>query len=150
LTKENAGQERHAMQTLMKPGRSPNPQDPELLRLNAFTEKVIGCAYQVSNTLGVGFLEKVYENALLYELKKAGLRVEQQCPLKVYYDGIEVGEYFADLLVESSVLVELKASREIDEVFMAQCINYLKATGLSVCLLINFGTSRIGIKRVVI
>ena len=117
--------------------------------LNPITEKIIGCAYTVSNTLGAGFLEKVYENALAHELRKAGLKVEQQRPIQVIYDGVAVGEYFADLIVEDCVLVELKASKALDEAHKLQCINYLKATGRRVCLLLNFGTSRVEIKRLV-
>jgi len=119
------------------------------MELNQVTEKIIGCAYQVGNSLGPGFLEKVYENALAHEIRKAGLRVAQQEPLLVIYDDVCVGEYFADLLVEDSVLVELKTVRAIDEIHMAQCLNYLKATGLKICLLINFAKPRVQIKRIV-
>ena len=112
------------------------------------TEKIIGCAYTVANTLGSGFLEKVYENALAHELRKAGLAVQQQAGIAVNYDGVIVGDYVADLLVGNEVLVELKAVKGIENVHFAQCMNYLKATGLQVCLLINFGTPRIEIKRV--
>ncbi len=101
------------------------------------------------NGLGAGFLEKVYENALAHELRKTGLRVEQQHGITVHYDGVVVGEYAADLLVEDAVLVELKAVKGLDAVHMAQCMNYLKATGHTLCLLINFGTSRVEVKRVV-
>ena len=114
----------------------------------AITEKIIGCAFAVANTLGSGFLEKVYENALAHELRKAGLSVQQQFSVDVYYDSVRVGDYVADLLVEHVVLVELKAVKALDNVHLAQCMNYLKATGLQVCLLINFGTPRIEIKRV--
>jgi GxxExxY protein len=120
----------------------------ELDHLNPITEKIIGCAYTVGSTLGVGFLEKVYENALAHELRKAGLKVGQQQPIRVRYDGLIVGEYVADLLVEDCVLVELKVVKNLDSVHMAQCINYLKATGLRLCLLINFGTRKVGIKRI--
>ncbi|MBE7474215.1 MAG: GxxExxY protein [Anaerolineae bacterium] len=119
------------------------------LELNKITERIIGCAYTVGNTLGNGFLEKVYENALAHELRKAGLQVVQQYGIQVHYDGIVVGEFAADLLVEGCVLVELKAVKAFDEIHMAQCLNYLKATGLSVCLLINFGQPKVQIKRVV-
>jgi GxxExxY protein len=119
----------------------------ELEDLNPTTEKVIGCAYTVSNTLGAGFLEKVYENALAHELHKCGLKVQQQKPIQVYYDEVIVGEYFADLVVENTVLIELKAVKALDESHQAQCINYLKASGLRVCLLLNFGKSRLEIKR---
>jgi GxxExxY protein len=115
--------------------------------LNRVTERIIGCAFKVGSTLGCGFLEKCYENALAHELRKAGLRVAQQVALKVWYDGIIVGEYTADLIVEGSVLVELKAIQSLDAVHSAQCINYLAATKLPLCLLINFG-KRVDIKRV--
>jgi len=117
--------------------------------LNKLTEKIIGCAYKVSNALGCGFLEKVYENALTIELRKAGLKVEQQAAIKVLYDGVVVGQYFADLLVEGCVVVELKAAKDVDEVHEAQCLNYLKATGLTVALLINFGSPKVKVKRFV-
>jgi GxxExxY protein len=95
------------------------------------------------------FLEKVYENALAHELRKKGLQVEQQRAIPVYYDKVVVGEYLADLLVEGSVLVELKAVKNIEDIHKAQCIHYLKATGLMMCLLINFGTPKVQIKRIV-
>lgn len=119
-------------------------------RLDRITEKIIGCAYAVSNELGCGFLEKIYENALVRELRKAGLEVAQQYPMQVVYDGVVVGDYAADLVVEEGVLVELKAVRALDEVHFAQCLNYLKATGLSICLLLNFGKPRVEIKRIVL
>ena len=103
----------------------------------------------MANKLGCGFLEKVYENALAHELRKRGLSMQQQFPVQVNYDGALVGEYVADLMVEGCVLVELKAVKEMDAVHAAQCMNYLKATGLKVCLLINFGKPRIEIKRYV-
>ena len=115
--------------------------------LNLLTEKIIGCAYRVSNGLGCGFLEKVYENALAHELRKSGLSVEQQKPIIVRYDGIVVGEYVADLVVEGRVLVELKACKSLDDIHGAQCLNYLVATGFPICLLINFGRPKVEIKR---
>ena len=117
--------------------------------INSVTEKVIGCVYRVSNTLGAGFLEKVYENALAIELEQSGLRVEQQLPVRVLYKGHVVGDFAADLLVEDRVIVELKAARTLDEVHAAQCVNYLRALNLKVCLLVNFGRSRAVIKRIV-
>jgi GxxExxY protein len=114
------------------------------------TEKIIGCAYTVSNTLGAGFLEKVYENALAHELRKASLHVAQQHPVQIWYDETLVGEYFADLLVEDCVVVELKAVKALDDAHWAQCLNYLKATGLRLCLLLNFGKPRVEIKRIVL
>lgn len=116
--------------------------------INKITEKIIGCAYTVSNTLGCGFLEKVYENALYHELKKNGFKVKSQVSMKVMYDKVVVGDYVADLVVEDKVLVELKTVKKLDEIQMAQCMNYLKATGLRVCLLLNFGKPKLEIKRI--
>jgi len=113
------------------------------------TEIIIGCAYAVANTLGHGFLEKVYENALAHELHKKGLRTEQQTAITVYYDRVVVGEYVADLLVEGNILIELKTIKQIDDVHKAQCLNYLKATGLGLCLLINFGVPKVQVKRII-
>ncbi len=118
-------------------------------RWNEITEKIIGCAFAVGNTLGCGFLEKVYENALTHELRKNGLRVEQQKRIVVRYDGVDVGNYDADLLVEGCVLVELKAVKAFDDVHLAQCLNYLKATGLRICLLVNFGLPAVKVRRLV-
>jgi GxxExxY protein len=115
-------------------------------RLNQITEKIIGCAFQVGKALGAGFLEKVNENALAHKLRKAGLHVEQQFPVAVLYDNVCVGEFFADLLVEGEILVELKTVRALDDSHFAQCINYLTATGLPICLLINFG-AKVEVKR---
>lgn len=118
-------------------------------QVNSLTEKIIGCAFKVGNGLGHGFLEKVYENALAHELKKAQLRVEQQKQIDVFYDGIRVGHFDADLLVEEGVLLELKTVKAFDDIHMAQCLNYLKATGLKICLLINFGQPKVEVKRIV-
>lgn len=118
------------------------------IRTNALSERIIGCAFHVLNTLGTGFLEKVYENALAHEMREAGLSVAQQKAVTVYYDGIAVGDYVADLVVEGTVVVELKAVKTLDPAHTAQCINYLKATGLHLCLLLNFGRPRLEIHRV--
>ena len=118
-------------------------------RLNDLSGRVIGCAFTVLNTLGAGFLEKVYENALAQELRDTGLAVEQQHKVKVHYHGVVVGDYSTDLLVADMLLVELKTVKALDDVHRMQCTNYLKATGLSLCLLLNFGKSRLEIKRVV-
>lgn len=91
----------------------------------------------------------MYENALAHELKKASLKVEQQRSIHVRYDGVVVGDYCADVIVEEAILVELKVAKALDDIHFAQCMNYLKATGLRVCLLINFGTSKVQIKRLV-
>ena len=113
------------------------------------TEKILAGAFKVANTLGPGFLEKVYENALAHELRKAGLAVVQQQSIPVHYDGVIVGDFVADLIVEASVIVELKAISNFDKIHTAQCINYLKATHLEVCMLINFGKSRLEYKRII-
>ena len=118
-------------------------------RLNEITEKIIGCAYEVANELGCGFLEKIYQNAMFVELTRKELSVQQQAPIVVRYHGVVVGEYVADLFVEQSVIVELKAVKELDDVHAAQCLNYLKATGIRVCLLINFAKPKIEIRRYV-
>lgn len=103
------------------------------------TEKIIGAFFKVYNTLGYGFLEKVYENAMMEELTKNGIKVVAQHPIKVYYEGKEVGCYFADLLVDDKVMIELKAVESIADQHEAQLLNYLKATNIEVGLLLNFG-----------
>lgn len=103
------------------------------------TSKIINAFYTVYNELGYGFLEKVYENALKIELTKMDLSVEKQKLIKVYYDNSEVGEYFADLLVNNLVIIELKAAETLMEEHENQLINYLKATDIEVGLLLNFG-----------
>ena len=108
-------------------------------RHSALTREIIGCFYHVYNQLGYGFLEKVYENALCHELRKHGLVVAQQTPIVVWYDGLKVGEYYADLLVEDKALLELKAMSCLTDEHSAQLLNYLKATGKEVGLLLNFG-----------
>ena len=96
---------------------------------------------------GCGILEKVYENALAHEMRKNGLIVLQQEPIRLYYDKVTVGNYAADLLVEHTVIVEIKAVKEHNDIFVAQCLNYLKATGLPLCLLLNFSKALIDINR---
>ena len=113
------------------------------------TEKIIGCAYKVYNELGAGFIEKVYENALMIELKNEGLAARQQYPVKVYYKGNLIGDYVADIVVEDRVIVELKAVSQLTKAHEVQLVNYLKATRLEVGLLINFG-DQISIKRKVL
>ena len=117
-------------------------------RINTLSERVIGCAFQVLNTLGSGFLEKIYENALVHELRKSGFAVAQQRGITVTYDGVIVGEYAVDLMVEETIIIELKAIKAFDDVHTAQALNYLKATGLHLCLLLNFGKPRLEIKRI--
>ena len=103
------------------------------------TERIIGIFYKVYNSLGYGFLEKVYENALAVEFRKEGLGFGQQVPVRVFYEGEIVGDYFADFIVEDKVVVEVKANRGLSGVNEAQLLNYLKATGKDVGLLLNFG-----------
>ena len=109
--------------------------------VDAITDKVIGCAYHIHNELGQGFLEKVYENALKIELTRAGLDVKQQHPAPVTYEGELVGDFYADLMIADSLIVELKAVRRLSKADEAQLVNYLAATGIDDGLLINFGTS---------
>ena len=117
--------------------------------MNNLTERIICCAYNVMNVLGAGFLEKVYENALAHELRKSNFSVKQQAPIQVLYDGVIVGDYLADLCVNDSVLIELKAIKSLDTIHQSQCMNYLKATNFQVCLLLNFGCPKVEIKRIV-
>jgi len=116
---------------------------------NIITDKIIQCVYKVGNKLGVGFLEKVYENALCYELSKAGLNIKNQYKMNVIYENIIIGEYFADIFVENKVIIELIVVKKIDDIHFAQCINYLKISNLNLCLLINFYNPKIEIKRIV-
>ena len=113
------------------------------------TQKILEGAFAVHNTLGCGFLEKVYSNALVFELRKIGLVCEQEVPFKVRYKDVVVGDYFADLLVEKRVLVELKACTGLDSVHEAQILNYLKASGIQVGLLLNFGKPKLQYRRFV-
>jgi|SRR5579871_3168823 len=112
----------------------------ENLKHSEISEKIIKAFFIVYNKLGFGFLEKVYEKALMIELRKLGLEVQSQIPIKVYYDGQEVGLYFADIIVENSIIIELKAGEGLIEEHEAQLVNYLKATNIEVGLLLNFGT----------
>jgi GxxExxY protein len=116
--------------------------------IDDLTHKINGCAFKVRNTLGCGFLEKVYENALAWELEEAGFTVEQQVPFVIRYGTVSVGEYFADLVVNRSVIVEVKACEALAMAHKAQAINYLKASGMEAGLLINFGHPRLEIRRI--
>jgi GxxExxY protein len=114
--------------------------DPRLAyKHSELTRRIISAFYHVYNCLGYGFLEAVYENALAHELKKRGFEVLQQALIEVRYDGEVVGKYFADLLVNQIIILELKAANEITDAHEAQLLNYLKATGVEVGLLLNFG-----------
>ena len=123
----------------------PLPEDAH----RELTDKIIGGAMEVSNTLGIGFLEKVYENALAIELEELGLDVQQQKSIQVKYKDRMVGEYVADLIVDGIVVIELKSVDKIAKAHEAQLLNYLKATGLRIGLILNFGTPRLGIRRLV-
>ncbi|HXN48094.1 MAG TPA: GxxExxY protein [Bryobacteraceae bacterium] len=117
--------------------------------MDLLTERVLGAVFEVSNTLGAGFLEKVYERALLRELGLCGIRATAQTPIEVVYKGHSVGEYFADLLVEDVLVVELKCAERLASEHTAQCLNYLRASGLTVCLLVNFQRPKVEWKRIV-
>ena len=116
--------------------------------LNSVGYAVIGAAQRVSSALGVGFLEKVYQNALVWELRKGSLEIACQVPYDVLYDGHVVGNYIPDIVVNQQVVVEIKAVPSLDAVAKAQCINYLKVTGLPLCLLLNFGRPRLELSRI--
>ena len=111
------------------------------------TEQIIGCAYRVYNAMGFGFLESVYENCMLVELRKTDLGARRQAPITVRYDSEIVGEFVADLLVEDCVIVELKSVRQLTKAHEAQLVNYLVATGTPVGLLINFGEKGVEVRR---
>jgi GxxExxY protein len=118
------------------------------MTMDGVTERIIGCAFTVANTLGVGFVEKVYENALTVEMRGRGLTVVQQWGIVVRYNNVVVGEYCADLIVDDHVIIEVKVVKALSDQHVAQCMNYLRATGEQLCLLINFGRPRIEIRRV--
>ena len=115
-----------------------------------FTYKIRGAIFEVNKILGPGFLEKVYENALLIELKNQGLKADKQVPIKVVYKDNLVGEYFADILVEKQVIIELKTVEKLTNNHEAQLLNYLKATGIKVGILVNFKQTRAEIKKMVL
>jgi GxxExxY protein len=116
---------------------------------DSLTEKVLGAIFEVSNTLGAGFLEEVYERALLRELGVRGIRATTQAPFSVVYKGHDVGEYLVDVLVEDVLIIELKCVDRLANEHTAQCLNYLRASGRSVCLLINFQKPKVEWKRIV-
>ena len=114
------------------------------------SEKVIGCAMAVSNELGVGFLEAVYADALAIELARQGVRFEREKRLQVFYKDTKIGTYCADFLIDGFLLIELKALKAIATEHEAQVMNYLRASGITVALLLNFGTARLGLRRIVL
>ena len=111
------------------------------MKYKELTNKIIEAAYKVHNTLGFGFLEKVYHNAMVIELAKRGIKADSEKPIKVFYEGRIVGDYVSDLVVDDKVILELKAVKELNDIHEVQLVNYLKATGIEVGLLINFGPS---------
>lgn len=124
-----------------------SPQEQFLFK--ELTFKTIGIAMEVHRELGFGFLEKVYENALLVAFRLVGIKAEQQVPIKVYFKGVIVGEYIADILVEDKIILELKSQDKITDVHRAQILNYLKATNLKVALILNFGKRSLEHERLV-
>jgi GxxExxY protein len=111
------------------------------------TKIIIGCAYTVYNKMGFGYLESVYEKCLLIELKKAGLKVESQGSINVFYDDELVGEFFADVIVEDTIILELKSARRIAQAHEVQIVNYLTSTKKEVGLVLNFGPEKVDVKR---
>ena len=120
------------------------------MNINEITYKINGAIFEVNRILGPGFLEKVYENALLIEIRVSGLKVENQVPINVKYKDNNVGEYFADLLVEEKVIVEIKTVEKLTNIHEAQLLNYLNATGIKIGLLVNFRDRKAEIKRMVL
>ncbi len=118
--------------------------------LDELSHRTIGAIYEVSNELGGGFLEKVYQKALVQELRGRGIRAEAEVPMDVYYKGESVGNYYIDVLVEDTLLVELKCVDTLVAAHVSQCTHYLKASGHPLCLLVNFRDARVQCKRVVI
>jgi len=127
-----------------------NKENKAEMDLNDITFRIRGAIFEVNKILGPGFLEKVYENALLLELQERGLKAEGQAPIKVQYKGSTVGEYMADILVEGKVIIELKTVEKLENKHEAQLLNYLKATGIQAGLLVNMKDSRAQIKRMVL
>ena len=109
--------------------------------------KIVGCAMEVHTKLGYGFLEKVYENALIIELKNKNINIKKQVPIKVKYKGEIVGDYIADILVEDKIIIEIKTSEVISDAYRAQIINYVKATDIKLGILINFGSEKLEYER---
>jgi GxxExxY protein len=118
--------------------------------LNSLTEKVLAAVFEVSNTLGAGFLEKVYERVLLKELGTRGIRAKAQASFAVMYKGCSVGEYFADILVADVLVIELKCVDHLANEHVAQCLNYLRASGMELCLLINFQKPKVEWRRIIL
>ena len=120
----------------------------EIEEIEKLANLVIGCAITVAKELRPGYLERVYENALFHELRKNGLAVEKQVYMDVFYDGVMVGQFVADMVVSGELMLELKAVSDITSAHIAQALNYLTTTDNRLCLILNFGTPKLGIKRV--
>jgi GxxExxY protein len=131
------------------PGCNPCQKTEASMKHKELTGRIIECAFKVHNALGFGFLENVYRNALMIELTKAGLPADMERRIQVSYDGQVVGDYVADIVVEDKVMLELKSVKELHPTHDAQLVNYLKATGMEIGLLINFG-DRVDVKRKVL
>jgi len=115
---------------------------------DALAESIVNCEYKVGRVLGCGFLEKVYENALAIEFASEGLNIETQKLITIYYEGQIIGDYYADLIVDDEIIIELKAVKVLENIHFAQCQNYLKATGKKLGLIINFGEEKVKVRRV--
>jgi len=114
------------------------------------SDKIIGCAFEVYNQLGNGFLEKVYEKSLMYEFSLNGIKAEIQVPIQILYKNKNVGDYFADIIVENKIILELKHTSNIENIHIAQLINYLKATGFKLGYILNFGNDeKLQFKRII-
>ncbi len=124
-------------------------QNERIIFEQELSRLIIKCAFEVFNRLGYGFLEKVYENSLIIELRANGIQAEQQVPLKVYYKNNVVGEYKADILVERKIILELKAEKNLNKAHASQVLNYLKASHIKIGYLINFGVQGVEFKRFV-
>jgi len=125
-----------------------NSNEKEILHKD-LSYKIIGLAMEVHGKLGYGFLEKVYENALMLLFKREGIKAKQQAPIKVLFEEVIVGDYIADILVEDKVILELKSLEKISDVHRAQALNYLKATGLHLAIILNFGKNRLEYERLI-
>jgi GxxExxY protein len=126
-----------------------NTDEPGEYKYKELTGLILKSAFEVHNSLGCGFLEKVYEKALIYGLREKGLKLETQKAIKIIYKGQDVGVYVADIVVEGKVIVELKVVNFLTDIYMAQALNYLRASGKDVALILNFAKPRLEYKRVV-
>jgi len=124
--------------------------DKEEFLYKDLTYKIIGLAIEVHTKLGYGFLEKVYENSLMLLFRRNDIQAEQQAPVKVYFEDQVVGDYLADILVENKIILELKSIDNIADIHRAQVLNYLKATGLRIALILNFGKTKLQYERLII